>query len=126
MKSLASLASLESLASYLMIFIPRQEPFVCENCGKQVEPLEHGSYRNHCPYCLYSKHVDDKGPGDRASDCGGMMKVISVDSDSKKGFSLIHECEICSKRIKNKVAPDDDLQSYFSSQGDSDLFEAQK
>ena len=32
--------------------------FNCEHCGKEVLPLSDGSYRNHCPYCLYSKHVD--------------------------------------------------------------------
>ena len=30
--------------------------FTCEHCGMVVEPLENGSYRNHCPSCLYSKH----------------------------------------------------------------------
>jgi hypothetical protein len=47
-----------------MPFIARQEPFVCEHCGKAVEPLAKGSYRNHCPHCLWSKHVDDVGPGE--------------------------------------------------------------
>ncbi|WDF05905.1 RNHCP domain-containing protein [Shouchella hunanensis] len=32
-----------------------------------------GSYRNHCPFCLYSKHQDII-PGDRASTCGGLME----------------------------------------------------
>ena len=105
-----------------MIFIARQEPFTCEHCGKKVDRLPSGSYRNHCPYCLYSKHVDLDGPGDRKSECHGKMKPIGIDSDSKKGFSVIHECEICSKRIKNKTAPDDDLESYFQSQSDSAAF----
>lgn len=92
-----------------MTFIARQEAFVCEYCSKQVEPLESGSYRNHCPHCLYSKHVDKDGPGDRASTCGGLMKPVSLDQRSKKGWSVIHECETCSKRNVNKTAPDDEI-----------------
>ena len=51
--------------------------FICQNCGKEVLPLTDGSYRNHCPFCLYSLHVDII-PGDRASDCGGIMKPIKI------------------------------------------------
>ncbi|MEK7218066.1 MAG: RNHCP domain-containing protein, partial [Patescibacteria group bacterium] len=43
-----------------MIFLPRQEPFTCEHCGTGVAPLPHGTSRNHCPRCLWSKHVDDQ------------------------------------------------------------------
>lgn len=42
--------------------------FVCEFCHAEVYPLVNGSYRNHCPRCLFSKHVDDS-LGDRASHC---------------------------------------------------------
>ncbi|MBU1911151.1 RNHCP domain-containing protein, partial [Patescibacteria group bacterium] len=52
-----------------MTFIARQEPFVCEHCSAQVNPLEKGTYRNHCPHCLFSKHVDLECPGDRKSPC---------------------------------------------------------
>lgn len=74
-----------------------------------VEPIKHGSCRNHCPKCLYSKHVDREGPGDRASGCKGMMQPIGIDKDAKKGFVLIHECKNCGKMIRNKAAEDDDL-----------------
>lgn len=92
-----------------MIFIARQEPFVCEHCGASVEPLEHGSYRNHCPKCLRSKHVDAEGPGDRASTCGALMDPVGLDHDGKKGWMIRHLCRRCSKEIPNKAAPDDDL-----------------
>ena len=42
------------------------------------------SCRNHCPNCLYSKHVD-KNPGDRQEDCHGMLEPIGIEIDSKKG-----------------------------------------
>ncbi len=92
-----------------MTFIARQEPFTCEHCGASVEPLENGSYRNHCPHCLYSKHVDSKGPGDRASTCGGLMAPVGLDQRSGKGFMIIHRCTRCIKELPNKAAPDDDL-----------------
>ena len=35
------------------------ESFSCANCGKKIHPEGAGSnHRNHCPYCLYSLHVD--------------------------------------------------------------------
>ena len=52
-------------------FTKRDESFVCENCGMEVEKLVYSS-RDHCPYCLCSKHVD-KLPGDRAEDCKGIL-----------------------------------------------------
>lgn len=93
-----------------MIFVAREENFRCENCGEQVSPLGKGTYRNHCPVCLWSKHVDDVGPGDRASTCLGMMKPIGFDSRSGKGWMVIHECEQCGKIIPNKLAPDDEWE----------------
>jgi hypothetical protein len=92
-----------------MVFIAREEAFTCEHCGEQVSPLVHGSYRNHCPFCLYSKHVDESGPGDRESSCGGLMEPTGLEYSGKKGWLIQHQCEKCRKRIPNKTAPDDDL-----------------
>ncbi len=94
-----------------MPFISRQEPFTCGHCGAVVQPLEHGTCRNHCPRCLWSKHVDDQGPGDRASTCQGLMEPLGLDQDGKKGWVIIHRCTKCNKKIRNKAAPDDDLSS---------------
>lgn len=85
--------------------------FICEHCGKRVELLDNGSYRNHCPFCLYSKHVDD-APGDRASTCGGLMEPVGYKFNSKKGYQIVHRCQKCGKVMLNKVAtacrqPDD-------------------
>ncbi|MBT4392882.1 MAG: RNHCP domain-containing protein [Candidatus Peribacter sp.] len=87
----------------------RQEPFECGHCKESVKPLEDGSYRNHCPKCLWSKHVDDKGPGDRASTCKSMMKPDRIDHRKKKGWMIVHLCEACGKEIPNMAACDDDL-----------------
>lgn len=92
-----------------MVFIARQEIFTCGHCEQTVEPLAKGSYRNHCPYCLHSKHVDEHGPGDRAATCHGLMAPVGLDSTTKKGFVLLHSCIKCNKNNRNKSAPDDDL-----------------
>ena len=53
------------------------EEFICENCNKHVQKLEY-SARDHCPYCLYSKHVDIN-PGDRNNKCHGMLIPIDIE-----------------------------------------------
>lgn len=82
------------------------ESFICENCGKQVSKLGY-SCRNHCPYCLYSKHVDIE-PGDRAQDCHGLLEPIGIETN-KKGYVIIFKCKKCGEIRKNKVAEDDDM-----------------
>ena len=57
---------------------PCHDSFTCRVCGRLVVPEAAGSgHRNHCPNCLSSLHVDEE-PGDRASDCGGVMDPIGV------------------------------------------------
>jgi hypothetical protein len=75
-------------------------------CGAAVIPLSNGSYRNHCPFCLTSVHVDDV-PGDRASDCHGVMDAVGV-VRTKKGWQLIHRCRTCNAERRNRVASDTD------------------
>ena len=90
-----------------MAFIMRNESFVCENCNKSVSLHPDGSARNHCPFCLYSKHVDADFPGDRAATCHALMKPIDIDHKKNKGNMIRHQCTMCKKEILNKVAPDD-------------------
>jgi len=79
--------------------------FQCGNCGANVIPLTNGSFRNHCPFCLFSKHLDNN-PGDRLSNCKGLMRPISLDYSGKKGYQIVHECIQCRKLQRNKVASD--------------------
>ena len=54
------------------------DTFICMVCGRTVAPENAGSgHRNHCPNCLASLHLDIE-PGDRESDCGGIMEPIAV------------------------------------------------
>ncbi|MDD5213851.1 MAG: RNHCP domain-containing protein [Candidatus Gracilibacteria bacterium] len=92
-----------------MAFKMINESFTCENCGKTIEKHPEGSARNHCPFCLSSKHMDKDFPGDRASTCLGIMEPIGIDNKKNKGWMIKHKCKKCGKEILNKVAPDDNF-----------------
>lgn len=80
------------------------EDFICENCGYYVEKSSYTA-RDHCPMCLYSKHVDIN-PGDRANSCCGLLKPIGVEK-FKDTFKIIYRCESCGDLHKNIVHNDD-------------------
>ena len=81
------------------------EDFVCENCSAKV--IGNG-YTNHCPKCLFSKHVD-VNPGDRACDCMGLMEPIFV--AMKKGEYIISfKCKKCGFERQNKTAKEDSFE----------------
>lgn len=86
-------------------FTRKQENFVCENCGEQVEG---DGYTNHCPICLYSKHVDIF-PGDRKASCGGLMIPINVEFKSGE-YIILHECKKCHHKKKNKSLEQDNYE----------------
>ena len=88
------------------IFTKNDSGFICGHCGKEVPPLGYSS-RNHCPFCLYSKHVD-VNPGDRAAECGAMMRPSAVTVNFKKGFVITHKCVKCGAERNNKMQSDDD------------------
>lgn len=85
------------------------ENFICENCWKNIIKHAAWSARNHCPHCLYSKHLDKNFPWDRASDCHWLMTPVWIDYKKNKGNMILHRCSKCSKEILNKVAPDDNF-----------------
>ena len=97
-------------------FTKRIEDFTCAHCGANVSG---NGYTNHCPKCLYSRHVDNN-PGDRASDCGGMMRPIAVAPD-KDGYIITHKCEKCGKTINQHTAPDDDIDTIISISSNPDF-----
>ncbi|MBP3370617.1 MAG: RNHCP domain-containing protein [Clostridia bacterium] len=85
-------------------FTKNDSGFVCKNCGKEVLPMGTSS-RNHCPFCLCSLHVD-VNPGDRANECGGIMRPIRTEPDAKRGFVIIHKCDKCGEIRRNRAALD--------------------
>jgi hypothetical protein len=86
------------------------EGFTCAKCERAVPPHAGGSCRNHCPFCLHSLHVDEKVPGDRLSDCQGVMAPIGFEQGRRKGPRLEHMCVTCGFKAFNPAAPDDDWE----------------
>lgn len=86
---------------------PCEESFTCQVCGRLVTPEGAGTnHRNHCPYCLSSKHLDVE-PGDRAADCGGVMEPIAVWVRKGGEWALVHRCRVCGALSSNRIAADD-------------------
>jgi DNA-directed RNA polymerase subunit M/transcription elongation factor TFIIS len=88
-----------------MSFTRRIEDFVCAHCGTEVQG---SGYTNHCPKCLYSKHVD-KDPGDRLEECGGLMEPIRIEGSAAEP-RIIHRCQKCGieRPVKASAADDPD------------------
>jgi hypothetical protein len=96
-----------------------EDVFSCKYCQAYVhtQPLLSGVHnRNHCPYCLWSRHVDLNKPGDRLSACKAIMQPIGLTikpGRDKFGIDcfgelmLIHRCKECGKLSINRIAADD-------------------
>jgi DNA-directed RNA polymerase subunit RPC12/RpoP len=94
-------------------------PFKCKKCGWDVYPyswLAGVHNRNHCPYCLSSRHVDLQEPGDRMSACKALMHPIGLTVKRRQTryaeqacgeLMLIHRCSDCGKLSINRIAADD-------------------
>lgn len=94
--------------------------FTCKHCGYHVSVHKSTSgviNRNHCPYCLYSRHVDLFKPGDRLCACKGVMAPIGLtvkkSRDKYTGnqsgeVMLLHRCIECGQLSINRIAADDD------------------
>ena len=79
------------------------EDFVCEQCGAFVVG---DGYTNHCPHCLWSKHVD-VNPGDRAAACLGLMEPVSLEGASPR-YRILHRCVKCGYEKRNDASDKDD------------------
>lgn len=90
----------------------RNEGFVCSQCGKKVLPTQHDMPRNHCPFCLFSQHVDIH-PGDRMNPCQGLLKPIALETSGRKGYVIVYRCTTCGEltrskaTLKSTIQPDD-------------------
>ena len=85
-------------------FQKRIESFSCEKCGSRVDG---NGYTDHCPDCLWSKHVDIN-PGDRKSKCKGMMEPVGI--EVKGGQNILHhKCVECGYRHRVKTDVVDNL-----------------
>ena len=88
-----------------LLFTRTIENFTCDHCAYAVVG---NGYTNHCPDCLWSKHVDNS-PGDRASECCAMMKP-SIEKVNGSSYTLKHTCLKCGHTKINKSAKDDSVE----------------
>ncbi len=95
-------------------FTRKIEDFDCAHCGAVV----HGNgYTNHCPNCLWSRHVDNN-PGDRAATCHGMMPPISAQPESDH-FIITHKCEKCGKIKRQRTTDADNMDAIIALMSDN-------
>jgi RNHCP domain len=81
--------------------------FRCRNCGLDVPADAPGTaHRNHCPSCLWSRHLDHT-PGDRRADCGSSMEPIAIHVRPDGEWALVHRCAGCRTVHVNRIAGDD-------------------
>jgi len=100
--------------------------FKCGHCRHIVssDPFLSGVVnRNHCPYCLYSRHLDLYKAGDRLSACKSIMEPVGLTlkkpankySQERGGeLMLIHRCLECKKISINRIAADDDAGTLYN------------
>ncbi len=84
------------------------QAFKCGHCRQFIgAPISGGRHRNHCPNCLYSRHVDKSHPGGRRSDCHALMQPAGLLALRSGEQVIIHRCLGCDKEDPNRIAADD-------------------
>lgn len=90
-----------------MSFTRKTEDFKCERCGREVAG---NGYTNHCPGCLWSKHVD-VDPGDRAESCGGLMEPVAIEQGDGGEAVIVQVCVKCAVRRRCKRSAEDSFDA---------------
>jgi DNA-directed RNA polymerase subunit RPC12/RpoP len=99
--------------------------FQCVHCRQHVTStwlLSGVRNRNHCPYCLHSRHLDLFHAGDRLAACKGRMQPVGLTlkrtpkkyGDGWGELMLVHRCVECGKLSINRIAADDDNTSLLA------------
>lgn len=97
-----------------MIAQDHAEEFMCTHCGAPVAVVAWGTaHRNHCPHCLWSRHVDIR-PGDRACLCKGPMEPIALWKKEDGEIMILHRCRHCGTIKANRCAGDDSQKALQS------------
>ena len=103
-----------------------QQEFRCLQCGQVVSTSRASSgvnNRNHCPGCLWSRHVDQIKAGDRRSACRSRMEPVGLTvkhickrygEENTGELMLVHRCVGCGKLSINRVAADDNAARIYS------------
>ena len=102
------------------MFSNKRKGFPCSHCHQfvSVDSFIGTQFRNHCPFCLWSRHVDFRKSGNRQSQCQGEMKPIGLTfkhegydnyGKLKQGeLMIVHQCLACGSFSINRIAADDD------------------
>ncbi|HUF37994.1 MAG TPA: RNHCP domain-containing protein [Anaerolineales bacterium] len=99
----------------------RRDPnpdFRCVHCSALVpaqSSLAGVNHRNHCPYCLWSRHLDLRAAGDRLSACKAPMKPVGLTMKRRNKkypgavgeLMVMHHCTGCGTLSINRIAADD-------------------
>lgn len=108
------------------ILYQKEKEFHCIHCGGLVlaDPALSGVVnRNHCPYCLWSRHLDLFEAGDRLAACKAPMRPVGLSqkrvhkkyaSGATGELMLVHRCETCGKIALNRIAADDDSEALIA------------
>jgi hypothetical protein len=93
--------------------------FKCRHCGSYVSAarsLAGVANRNHCPYCLWSRHLDLFEAGDRLAACKASMRPVGLTFKNSRNkyariasgeLMLVHLCTDCERISINRIAADD-------------------
>jgi hypothetical protein len=103
-----------------------EQQFTCVHCHLYVscDPLVAGvQNRNHCPYCLWSRHLDWREAGDRMSNCRAPMEPVGLTTKWSRNkyaaerdgeLMIIHRCTGCDRLVINRVAADDGAEDLLA------------
>ncbi len=104
----------------------QENVFSCGNCRRPIRSsgLIGTKHRNHCPFCLWSRHLDSCQPGDRKAECQARMEPIGLtfkhEGVDKYGklrqgeLMIIHKCLGCGKLSINRIAGDDQPEAILN------------
>jgi hypothetical protein len=117
------------------------QAFQCVQCRQYVvcDPGVAGvQHRNHCPACLWSRHLDWRTAGDRLAGCRAAMAPVGLTSKRSRNkyarerdgeLMLIHQCISCATIVIIRSNADDSpaaiLELVSSSQTISPRLEAE-
>jgi hypothetical protein len=83
------------------------DTFGCLQCGRAVSTAGPERLpRDHCPHCLYSRHLTDLAGGG-PSPCGQRMAPIAIAVAGDGAWSVIHRCTHCREVASAPAGPDD-------------------
>lgn len=110
--------------------------FKCEHCGREVssEGSIGTNHRNHCPFCLWSKHLGQSIENKRL-ECSEMMEPIGLTfkqegmdkygKERRGEIMIIHRCTKDGEISINRLASDDNTETIMKVFEESQILDSQ-